>query len=565
MITELMSTSAMTPPRTMRKDEAVLLTSAEMGEIIPTFHSFLLREDQVTNGRVTLNVSTTELTEMPVNGIAVTAHVWLVPMLALQQFGGSMDRLNKAYTGTQDIDGVVPTYFEKNKWYSGHSDTVYTTSGVYPAQVDTTEFDAGTSVTAGNTNFYQTMGIHLEGSEYNNTLVQSYNVSTNSRYQYLSKSLVSDANKRNEFDHTFAKATWPLNQLRYIVPDFDDRFIDGEAAVSMTFEAPIKSKAYEQESSVHYNADGTTASAVARWPVQTATTIQDGDWALFNDIVAELSGGGGKVSMRDLENAKKTAAFAKIRAKYSDRLADDDIVQLLMDGIEVPMSELREAMLLKKVTVPMVYNQQYATDAANLDDSVTRGYAQIDCSFKTPKINGGGTILVTLEVVPEQLYERKEDYWLANPSVDALPKFVKDYLDPQKVETILNKEIDVNHTDPNGIFGYAPLNSRWKNISHSRVGGKYYRPANDAYSEDRAKIITAETSSSMTLNEDFYLVSGLHKKMFADQVTDGLEISGRMSINIAGNTVFGQALMEATNDYDVIDAEIDHTRITPAE
>lgn len=559
MITELMSTSAMTPPRTMRKDEAVLLTSAEMGEIIPTFHSFLLREDQVTNGRVTLNVSTTELTEMPVNGIAVTAHVWLVPMLALEQFGGSLDRLNKAYTGTQDIDGQVPVYFEKNKYYDPPSDTVSTLGGV--SSIDTST-GAGL-VGAGTPNFYQTMGIHTESSDFNNTLVQAYNVSTNSRYQYLSKSL----DKRNEFDHRFAKATWPLNQLRYIVPDFDDRFIDGEAAVSMTFTAPIKSKQYEQESSAYYNADGTTAAAGnPRWPAQNHNTaIQDGDWMLFSDIVAELSGGGGKVSMRDLENAKKTAAFAKIRAKYSDRLADDDIVQLLMDGISVPMSELMEAMLLKKVTVPMVYNQQYATDAANLDDSVTRGYAQIDCSFKTPRINGGGTILVTLEVVPEQLYERKEDYWLSNPSVDALPSFVKDYLDPQKVETILNKEIDCNHTDPNGIFGYAPLNSRWKNISHSRVGGKYYRPANDAYDENRAKIFTAETSSSMTLNEDFYLVSGLHKKMFADQVTDGLEISGRMSINIAGNTVFGQALMEATNDYDVIDAEIDHTRITPAE
>jgi hypothetical protein len=561
MITELMSTSAMTPPRTMRKDEAVLLTTGEMGEIIPTMYSYLLREDQVTNGRITLNVSTTELTEMPVNGIAVTAHVWLVPMLALQQFGGSLDRLNKAYTGTQDIDGSVPTYFEKNKYYDPATDAVYTLGGV--SSIDTST-GAG-MIAAGTPKFYQTMGIHTESSDINNTLVQAYSVSTNSRYQYLSKSL----DKRNEFDHRFAKATWPLNQLRYIVPDFDDRFIDGEAAVSLSFDnAQVKSKAFQQYNARNEVSGGTSSLVNDETYVPSmdaSNVILDGDWALFSDIVAELQNGQGKVSMRDLENAKKTAAFAKLRAKYSDRLAEDDIVDLLMDGIAVPMSELREAMLLKKVTVPMVYNQQYATDAANLDDSVTRGYAQIDCSFKTPKINGGGTIIVTLEVVPEQLYERKEDYWLSNPTVDAMPSFVKDYLDPQKVETILNKEIDVNHTDPNGIFGYAPLNSRWQRRSHTRVGGKYYRPANDAYDENRAKIFTAETSSSMTLNEDFYLVSGLHKKMFADQVTDGLEISGRMSINIAGNTVFGQALMEATNDYDVIDAEIDHTRITPAE
>ena len=97
------------------------------------------------------------------------------------------------------------------------------------------------------------------------------------------------------------------------------------------------------------------------------------------------------------------------------------------------------------------------------------------------------------------------------------------------------------------------------------VGGKYYRPANDAYDENRARIITAETSSSMTLNEDYYLVSGLHKKMFADQIGDGLEVSGRAAVNITGNTVFGPALQEASNDYEVIDAEVDHTRITAAE
>ena len=553
MITELMNTSAYTPPRTTRTDETVFLSSMEMGRINPVMYFQILREDQVNTGRARIAVNTTELTEMPLNGIAVTAHVWLVPHLALEQFNGSIDRLNKAYTGTQDVDGVVPTYFEKNKYWNG-------SARVTDATPD--DFD-----TAGDTAaFYKLMGIHTVG-DVNNTLVQCYNVTTNQRYQYLSKSLPM----RDEFDHSLAKATWPLNQLKYIVPDFDERFVTGEATISgLTFQAPIKSpQAIPTGSTVFSAASDNNVAGQTIAPAVTNTASQvvdDGDYYLFSEIFAELSSGGtAKLSLADLENARKTAAFAKIRAKYSERVTDDDIIDLFMSGIQVPAAAMKEAMLLQKVTVPMVYDQQYATDAANLDDSVTRGYATVDLTFKTPRMNTGGTVLVTLEVVPEQLYERKQDCWMSTTTVDELPDFLVDYLDPQKIETVQNKYVDVNHTDGDGIFGYAPLNYKWMDRKSVNVGGKYHRPANDAYDENRARIITAETSSSMTLNDDFYLVSGLHKKMFADQITEGLEVSGRAAVKITGNTVFGPALMEATNDYDVIDAEVDHTRIAPAE
>jgi hypothetical protein len=549
MITELMNTSAYTPPRTTRTDETVFLSSMEMGKINPVMYFPGLREDQVNKGRARIAVNTTELTEMPLNGIAVTAHVWLVPHLALEQFNGSIDRLNKAYTSTQDVDGVVPTYFEKNKYWNG-------SARVTDATPD--DFD-----TAGDTAaFYKLMGIHTVG-DVNNTLVQCYNVTTNQRYQYLSKSLPM----RDEFDHSLAKATWPLNQLKYIVPDFDERFNNGEATISgLTFKAPLMSGSWggwPSDTSFKQplgpiNETPTQNTSAVNPSGETVTAYE------WENIWAELTEGGtATLSLADLENARKTAAFAKIRAKYSERVTDDDIIDLFMSGIQVPAAAMQEAMLLKKVTVPMVYDQQYATDAANLDDSVTRGYATVDLNFKTPRMNTGFTVLVTLEVVPEQLYERKQDCWMSTTTVGELPDFLVDYLDPQKIETVQNKYVDVNHTDGDGIFGYAPLNYKWMDRKSVNVGGKYYRPANDAYDENRARIITAETSSSMTLNEDFYLVSGLHKKMFADQITEGLEVSGRAAVKITGNTVFGPALQEATNDYEVIDAEVDHARITP--
>jgi hypothetical protein len=552
MITELMNTSAYTPPRSTRTDETVFLSSMEMGKINPVMYFPGLREDQVNQGRARIAVNTTELTEMPLNGIAVTAHVWLVPHLALEQFNGSIDRLNKAYTGTQDVDGVVPTYFEKNKYWNG-------SARVTDATPD--DFD-----TAGDTAaFYKLMGIHTVG-DVNNTLVQCYNVTTNQRYQYLSKSLPM----RDEFDHSLAQATWPLNHLKYIVPDFDERYNNGEATISgLTFKAPVNARFAVDINQSFKDAESNAALGASGGfvPGTLGAEITDaGDYYVFEEIFAELTQGGtATLSLADLENARKTAAFAKIRAKYSERVTDDDIIDLFMSGIQVPAAAMQEAMLLQKVTVPMVYDQQYATDAANLDDSVTRGYATVDLSFKTPRMNTGFTVLVTLEVVPEQLYERKQDCWMSTTTVDELPDFLVDYLDPQKIETVQNRYVDVNHTDGDGIFGYAPLNYKWMDRKSTNVGGKYFRPASDAYDENRARIITAETSSEMTLNQDFYLVSGMHKKMFADQITEGLEVSGRAALKITGNTVFGPALMEATNDYDVIDAEVDHTRIVPAE
>jgi hypothetical protein len=94
------------------------------------------------------------------------------------------------------------------------------------------------------------------------------------------------------------------------------------------------------------------------------------------------------------------------------------------------------------------------------------------------------------------------------------------------------------------------------------VGGKYFRPANDAFDEDRAKIWTVETTDP-TLSADFYLVDSLHKKVFSDQVADAFEITCISDMEITGNTVFGERLLEAdaTSDYEAITDLVDADRI----
>lgn len=207
------------------------------------------------------------------------------------------------------------------------------------------------------------------------------------------------------------------------------------------------------------------------------------------------------------------------------------------------------------------YQQRFATDAANLDESVSNGFATVDLTVRTPPMNTGGVILITAEIVPEQLWERKKDYYLYETNADNLPNYLRDVLDPEQVEVVQNDHLDVNHATPNGTFGYAPLNHAW-NRDLVNIGGKYYRPADDAFTEDRAKIWTVETTDP-TLSSDFYLVSGLHKKVFADTVSDSFEITCLSDMQISGNTVFGQRLLEAdaTSDYEEITSLVDSNRI----
>jgi predicted Rdx family selenoprotein len=209
----------------------------------------------------------------------------------------------------------------------------------------------------------------------------------------------------------------------------------------------------------------------------------------------------------------------------------------------------------------ITYNQRYATDAANLDTSVTNGLATVDMTIRTPQMNTGGVILITAEIVPEQMWERKKDYYLYENDPDNLPNYLRDYLDPEKVAVVKNDHLDVNHSTPNGTFGYAPLNHEYMR-DMVNIGGKYYRPSNDAFDEDRAKIWTAETTNP-TLSDDFYLVDSLHKKVFSDQNADAFEITCLSDVEITGNTVFGERLLEAdaTSDYETITDLVDDARI----
>ena len=553
-MTEMIPNSPIAVQKSVRTAKGRVLTSGDAGKILPLKYEWLHREDGVRSGKVRLNVEMMETSEMLMNGVGVTLYAHFVPMLAFDRFNGSMDELNRSYKKENGAAGSVVPFFEKNKLFRPLTNdeanlpdaSSYDTVNYYDSSTDTNVF-------------YQTMGIHTQATNLNSTIVEAYNAIINHRRKARSKSLPL----RNAFDHRLADAFWINNGMQNIVPDYDQNLIDGQVTLAgLTFQAPIKAPKYRGDTIVGTASSNNSDTNQHLAPAMSgADIIDEGDLYLFEDIYAELStGGNATMSLADIDQARKTAAFAKLRAKY-DGIESEHIINLLMEGIRVPEEAMKQPILLGRQRAMIGFNQRYATDGANLDKSATNGMATIDMSFRTPAMNTGGVIMITAEIVPEQLWERKKDYFLYTTDPDTLPNYLSDFLDPEKTDVVKNDHADVNHATPDGTFGYAPLNHMWMRDAVN-VGGKYYRPADDAFDEDRAKIWTAEQTSP-SLNEDFYLCSNLHKKVFSDQVSDSFEITCLSDMQIVGNTVFGAALQEtdATSDYDTITSQVDSSRI----
>jgi hypothetical protein len=564
-MTEMVPSTPITVQRSTRRDRGRVLTSADAGKILPLKYIPMLREDAVKRGRVRVNLEMMETAELLMNGIMVNVMAHYVPMLAFERFNGSMEELNRSYKGEIGIGGSVVPFFESNKRWREDTQVIGTNT-------DASDWDTGdTSGYPDPREFYQVMGIHSEAASINTTVVEAYNAIVNHRRKARSASLPL----RNSFDHSLAEAFWALDN-NHIVPDFDQKLIDGEVPLSdLMFTAPVFSRHYAEVSATDTDLTGVSGTNPdLSFYVPGSTTLQPLDfsaqgeaakwaWAhVWSELNPEYgqTDASAKITLADIELAKKTSAFAKLRSMY-DGVDDDHIIDLLMEGIRVPEETMKQPIMLAKQQTMIGYNQRFATDAANLDTSVTNGYATVDLNIRTPLMNTGGVIMITAEIVPEQMWERKKDYFLYETNPDNLPNYLRDVLDPEQVSVVKNDHLDVNHSTPNGTFGYAPLNHEWMR-DMVNVGGKYYRPANDAFDEDRAKIWTVETTDP-TLSADFYLVDSLHKKVFSDQVADAFEITCISDMEITGNTVFGERLLEAdaTSDYEAITDLVDTARI----
>jgi hypothetical protein len=536
---EVIPTDPIIVEKSIRRDTIRVLTSSNAGRIVPVAVIPMLREDRVSTSRIRLAVEMMETVELLENGINVTAYAHFVPHLALDRFK-SMDELNRSYQGVAGAGGSVVPYFQ------------------------TMTFDR-------NADFWKTLGVHaVQGSTVNAAPVEYYNEIVNFRRRSRSEKLAL----RTALDTTLAPAFWKHSDLQHIVPDFDQAMIDGEVTLNIIAQnLPVRGIGVENTASVGggvsvretggtsnityahaYNANSTT-SGNRQWVKAASAAV-----GAAPEIFAELGAQGVKLSLQNIELAKKTAAFAQMRERFAG-IGDDALIDLLMEGIRVPDEAMKQPILLDKKSTLIGYNRRWATDAANLAKDVTTGETFLDLTLRTPPMNTGGAIIITVEVVPEQLFERRADVFVNTTNPANLPNFMRDFLDPEKVSVVRNSYVDVLHATPNGTFGYAPLNHEW-NRDLVRIGGKFQRGLTDTFNEDRQRMWVVEQLNP-SLTADFYMCSALHQKVFADQVAHAFEYKLRGEFEIIGNTVFGKGLIEkANNDFSEIDVQVDKTRIT---
>lgn len=547
-ITETIPTDPLQTEKSVRRATKRVLTSSHAAKIVPVVLEPVLREDRLASGRIRIAVDMAETGETLNNAIHVKAMAHFVPFLAFDRFRG-MDDLNRSYQGIAEPNAqpAIP-FFE------------------------TIVFDR-------NADFWKTAGIHAKaGASVNTAYLEAYNEVVN----FMSRARSEKLPLRTKNDTTLAPAFWVHSSLGNIVPDFDQAMIDGEVSLQFAATGLPLSAASAPVVRTGTNASllrvastgalpgGQTVSlnAASAFTGSTNTNAMQLDpngalQATLTGITAQLSAQGVKLSLSNFEMAKRTAAFAQFREQRAG-LGDDHLIDLLMEGIRIPDEAMRQPILLDSKTTLMGYNRRWATDAANLDESVTTGETFVDLNMRMPPMNTGGIIVVTVQVVPEQLWERRKDQFLHTTNPANLPNFLRDYLDPEKVAIVPNDFVDVDHATPTATFGYAPLNHEWQR-DLVNIGGKYYRPTSDAtFVEDRQRIWTVEQANP-TLNADFYLARNIHQKVFADQVAHAFEYSARGEFEFVGNTVFGKGLVEkANNDYAEILAQTDQTRIVQA-
>lgn len=531
-------TSPIDIPRTMRVHTARGITSLPAGKMVPVVAAGLHREDAIVSGALRLSFELEETVEVLMNAVRVDVTAYVVPMLALDRFQGSMDVLNRSFEGMPALDGgaVIP-FIETMTGPAYKANDILTYLGLH----------------------YRT------GGQINTAFIEAYNQIWNYRAINRSKSLAL----RTRLQANLAPAFWNHEMFKHVVPDFDQAKVDGEVALTVVnSQMPVsgigvQSSAPAASNRTFRDAKGNLTTGPT-WEGSTlaikANSAAVQGAANLPQVFAEMQANGITVSLANIELAKKTQAFARMREQYAGH-TDEWLINILMDGITVPDQALKDPLLVGRASTIFGMAKRYATDSGNLTDSVVNGATFVDLNIQIPRLNTGGVLMIVAEITPEQLFERHKDAFLHMTNNEAdRPKFLRDYLDPQKVAMVPCEYVDLDHATPNALFGYAPMNYQW-NVTSPHIGGKFYRPkVNATFDEDRQRLWAVETVNP-TLGPDFYLCTNIHTKPFAVTNQDIAEVVIQGELIIQGNTQFGPALIEASNDYAKVLAEVDQSRI----
>jgi len=547
------NTQAIQLPRSIRQINQVVATSMPAGKMVPVTAFPLLREDALKTSMLHCKVDLMETAEVIKNGIQCRFMAYFVPFLAFERFNGGMDEFNRSYMKKAIADGSTVTPF------------FHSTSG-WPR---------------GSIPIMKSLGFHFEPTDtFNTAYIEAYNTVYNFRLRNRSETLYQGNKVDVLTSMALQPAFWQHEQYKYVVPDWDDLAMEG--SVDLTFTNPNIAlegfMAYGADNGAWASADANTIRAKSDQTAKGGTgsviagegransgfsvrTKADASVAAGRilDITANMASSGVKISLANIELAKRTQWYAELKAQF-EGITDQYLVDLLMQGVTVPDLAWRQPILIADKTETFGIEKRWATDGANLTDAVVNGAAVCDLSIVMPRCPTGGIVMVVAEILPEQLFERARDPLLFTLDPNDLPNAMRDDLDPQKVERMSNGEIDTSHSNKNGLFGYRPMNWKWQS-SNVRVGGKWFKPApSDAFNEERMHFWTVEVANP-TYNADFMIAKNFNQLPFVVTNQDVGEVSIIGTAVIEGNTQFGERLLENDNAYVEVLSAVDQSRI----
>lgn len=536
--------------QTVRPDNASILTSGKAGEVIP-FTAIPLHRGDSASGRIDVSLVLAEMSKPLENAVLARLQAWFVPRPALPQFSG-LDEIVHAYHGT-DITALGSAARTPNSYFS----TVGT----------------GAIAAAQASEFFRALGLSLQPATAINTdYIDAYNLIQNfrlaaysskmTRYDYYAEDAVTSLELKPAF--------WPVNRLHNVVADYEAALVTGSldldvAAGSIPVHGIFIGNTYaaNAKSAGSFNETGGGQDAHTGWVIRdtagavgqaTMTVEEDPSNTGFPAIFAEMAGQSITTTLADIDKARTTNAFAKIMASYegsnySGFNNDDVIMSELMQGFEVPKELLNRPWLLDNKTIVFGMAERHATDAANLDDSVSTGMASASLSINVPKAQYGGVIIATVEVMPERLYERQADEYLYCVTPDDLPSALRDMQRPTPVDTVLNRRVDTLHTTPNGTYGYEPMNAKWKR-ERTSLGGEFRQlvpgtPATTA----RTAIWQADFVDPVFTDDHWLVPHPFPQNVFAAPSSDVVTISANQVCTITGQTQFGDELVEDNGEF----------------
>ncbi len=535
-------------PRSVRQINQVVATSMPAGKVVPITAFPLLREDTLRNSMLHCKVDLMETAEVIKNGIQCRFQAWFVPFLAFERFDGGRDEFDRSYMKKANANGVPVTPF----------------------------FESMVAGAVGSIPIHKYMGFHAAPTDVINTCyIEAYNLIQNFRMKNRSETLWA-AKKRLMTATTLAPAFWQHQQYKYVVPDWDDLAMEG--SVDLTFTNPnitvrgigMTGNTRDAAGPVAVKESGGLAGSYANIANLTgggndaSTTgvrldLENVGGVYRPKIFADMATAGVKISLANIELAKRTQWYAQLKAQF-EGLPESWIIDLLMQGVSVPDKMWQQPIKIADKTEVFGIEKRWATDGANLTDAVVNGSALCDLNIVLPRCPTGGIVMVTAEILPEQLFERGRDPLLFITDPDKLPNAMRDDLDPQKVERMSNGEIDTSHSVPGGLFGYYPLNHKWQH-SNTRIGGKWFKPAPDnTFNEERQHFWVVEVANP-SLGPDFMIAETFNTLPFVVTNQDVGEVELQGAAIIEGNTVFGERLLENDNAYTEVMAKVDQTRI----